>query len=100
MRPLPPGETREQAYKGWRGNFYTLWVAEVSAIIGFQAVQPFLPYYVQEFAIDYLAEALVWAGRMGTTAGPSRCRVECIKCCKQTGLCALKPSRYCCLSSL
>jgi len=56
-------------YAGWRRNFYTLWVAEVAAIIGFQAVQPFLPYYIQEFDVGDLAQALVWSGRMGTAAG-------------------------------
>ncbi|MDA0336598.1 MAG: MFS transporter [bacterium] len=56
-------------YPGWRRNFYTLWVAEVAAIIGFQAVQPFLPYYIQEFDVGDLGQALVWAGRMGTAAG-------------------------------
>ncbi len=56
-------------YAGWRRNFYTLWVAEVAAIIGFQAVQPFLPYYIQEFNVGDLGQALVWSGRMGTAAG-------------------------------
>lgn len=56
-------------FAGWRRNFYTLWVAEVVAIIGFHAVQPFLPYYIQEFDMASRAEALVWAGRMGTAAG-------------------------------
>jgi MFS family permease len=59
----------ESEYPGWRRNFYTLWVAELSAIIGFHAVQPFLPYYIQEFDVGDLAEALGWSGRMGTAAG-------------------------------
>lgn len=59
----------DAAYPDWRRNFYTLWMAEVIAIIGFQAVQPFLPYYVQEFEIADLGEALLWSGRMGTAAG-------------------------------
>ena len=37
--------------------------------MGFQAVQPFLPYYIQEFNVADLAEALVWAGYMGTAGG-------------------------------
>ena len=48
-----------KVYEGWRRNFYTLWVAEVMAIIGFQAVQPFLPYYIQEFDVADLDEALL-----------------------------------------
>ncbi|HJP28979.1 MAG TPA: MFS transporter [Candidatus Latescibacteria bacterium] len=59
----------QSEYPDWRKNFYTLWIAEVSAIIGFHAVQPFLPYYIQEFDVADLSEALVWAGRMGTAAG-------------------------------
>jgi len=53
----------------WRRNFYTLWIAQLAAIVGFQAVQPFLAYYVQQFAVHDLDEALIWAGRMGTAAG-------------------------------
>ena len=59
----------DRGYEGWRRNFHTLWAAELTAIIGFQAMQPFLPYYIQEFEVDSLSEALVWAGRMGTSAG-------------------------------
>ncbi len=59
----------DRGYEGWRRNFYTLWAAELTAIIGFQAMQPFLPYYIQEFEVGDLSEALVWAGRMGTSAG-------------------------------
>ncbi len=53
----------------WKRNFYTLWVAEIFAIIGFQAVQPFLAYYVQELDVETLDEALIWAGYMGSAAG-------------------------------
>ncbi len=53
----------------WKRNFYTLWVAELFALIGFQAVQPFLPYYIQEFDVKDLSEALIWSGYMGTFGG-------------------------------
>jgi DHA1 family multidrug resistance protein-like MFS transporter len=53
----------------WKRNFYTLWIAEIVAIVGFQSIQPFLPYYVQQFEVKDLADALVWAGRMSTAAG-------------------------------
>ena len=53
----------------WKRNFYLLWSAEIIAIVGFQVIQPFLPYYIQEFDVDNLDEALIWAGRMGTAAG-------------------------------
>lgn len=53
----------------WKRNFYILWLAQLIAIIGFQAIQPFLPYYIQEFDVADLDEALIWAGRIGTAAG-------------------------------
>ncbi len=53
----------------WKRNFYTLWFAELFAIIGFHSVQPFLAYYVQEFDVESLDEALLWSGYMGSAAG-------------------------------
>lgn len=53
----------------WKRNFYTLWIAEVIAIIGFHSIQPFLPYYIQEFEVGGLDQTLIWAGHMGTAAG-------------------------------
>lgn len=53
----------------WKRNFYTLWIAEVIAIVGFQSIQPFLPYYIQQFDVESLDETLIWAGHMGTAAG-------------------------------
>ena len=53
----------------WKRNFYTLWIAEVIAIVGFQAIQPFLTYYIQQFKVDDVDQTLIWAGHMGTAAG-------------------------------
>ena len=53
----------------WKRNFYTLWCAELFAIIGFHSVQPFLAYYIQEFDVENLEEALLWSGYMGSVAG-------------------------------
>jgi DHA1 family multidrug resistance protein-like MFS transporter len=55
----------------WKRNFFILWTAELVAIIGFQAIQPFLPYYIQQLDVDSLEEALIWAGYMGTAGGLS-----------------------------
>ncbi|NKB68621.1 MAG: MFS transporter [Candidatus Latescibacteria bacterium] len=55
--------------RSWKRNFYILWVAELVAIIGFQAIQPFLPYYIQQLDVESLDEALLWAGYMGTAGG-------------------------------
>ena len=53
----------------WKRNFYILWIAQAAALLGFQSVQPFLPYYVQELGVKDLSEAAVWAGYMGTASG-------------------------------
>ena len=53
----------------WRRNFYTLWVTEICVIVGLQAVQPFLPFYIQYLGVQELSQALIWSGRMGTAAG-------------------------------
>lgn len=53
----------------WKRNFYILWIAEVIAIVGFQSIQPFLPYYIQQFEVEDLDQTLIWAGHMGTAAG-------------------------------
>ncbi|MEW6751702.1 MAG: MFS transporter [Candidatus Latescibacterota bacterium] len=53
----------------WKRNFYVLWTTQLVAIAGFQAIQPFLPYYIQEFDVADLDEALIWSGHMGTASG-------------------------------
>ena len=53
----------------WKRHFYFLLIAELVAIVGFQAIQPFLPYYIQELDVESLEEALIWAGYMGTAGG-------------------------------
>ncbi len=53
----------------WKRNFYVLWVAQIFAIVGFQSVQPFLPYYIQELNVEGLAQASIWAGYLGTMHG-------------------------------
>ncbi len=53
----------------WKQNFYLLIVVETVALVGFQAVQPFLPYYIQQFGITELSEALIWSGYMETAGG-------------------------------
>ena len=53
----------------WKQNFHLLLVVEIVALVGFQAVHPFLPYYIQQFGITELSEALIWAGYMETAGG-------------------------------
>ncbi|MBI4530166.1 MAG: MFS transporter [Candidatus Latescibacteria bacterium] len=53
----------------WKRNFYVLWITEVIAILGFQCIQPFLPFYIQKFLGGDLGHAAVWAGWLGTAGG-------------------------------
>ena len=53
----------------WKRNFYTLWIAETVAIIGFQFIQPFLPFYIQQFLGNDLGKVAIWAGLIGTAGG-------------------------------
>jgi DHA1 family multidrug resistance protein-like MFS transporter len=53
----------------WKRNLYILWVTEAIAILGFQFIQPFLPFYIQRFIVGDLGQAAVWAGWLGTTGG-------------------------------
>lgn len=55
--------------ESWKKNFYLLLVVEIVALLGFQAVHPFLPYYIQQFGISELSDALIWAGYMETAGG-------------------------------
>jgi DHA1 family multidrug resistance protein-like MFS transporter len=50
----------------WKRNFYLLLAVEILALAGFQAVHPFVPYYIQTFGVRDLSEALIWSGYMET----------------------------------
>jgi len=46
----------------WKRNLYTIWVAELTAIVGFTVILPFLPYYVQELGVTDLKAVEFWSG--------------------------------------
>ncbi|MBC7261327.1 MAG: MFS transporter, partial [Chloroflexi bacterium] len=50
----------------WRRNLYVVWLAEVLAIMGFDAAMPFLPYYVQELGITGTGQVELWTGLLYT----------------------------------
>ena len=46
----------------WKRTFYTAFVAQACAMIGFSFVLPFLPFYIQELGVSGPKEAARWAG--------------------------------------
>lgn len=58
----------EAARQGWRRSLTMLWLAQCINIMGFSAVLPFLPLYVQELGVAELHEVEFWAGLVGAAA--------------------------------
>nr|MBC7245000.1 MFS transporter [Chloroflexota bacterium] len=52
----------ESSQLNWRRNLYVVWLAEVLALMGFDAALPFLPYYVQELGITGPGQVELWTG--------------------------------------
>jgi len=52
----------------WRVTLPVMWVAQVSSIMGFSFVMPFIPFFVRELGVSEKAVPL-WAGLTGTGAG-------------------------------
>lgn len=46
----------------WKRTLYTIWLTEFIAIIGFNFVVPFLPYYIQELGVTDPQEIVLWSG--------------------------------------
>jgi DHA1 family multidrug resistance protein-like MFS transporter len=46
----------------WQRNLAVIWIAELIAIAGFSAYNPFMPYYVQELGVQRLEEVEFWSG--------------------------------------
>jgi DHA1 family multidrug resistance protein-like MFS transporter len=47
---------------GWQRNLYVIWVAELVALVGFNVIMPFLPYYVQDLGIKDEKQVELWSG--------------------------------------
>jgi DHA1 family multidrug resistance protein-like MFS transporter len=46
----------------WRRTLYTVWFTEFIAIVGFNFVIPFIPYYIQELGVTDRRQVALWAG--------------------------------------
>ena len=52
--------------KHWQRNLYVIATAQFVTILGFSAIWPFLPYYVQEMGVTDVDQVALWAGLMGS----------------------------------
>jgi DHA1 family multidrug resistance protein-like MFS transporter len=59
VRQLAPGR---QAAEPWQRSLYTIVIAETLAMLGFQIVLPFLPFYIQDLGITDLTQVAFWVG--------------------------------------
>jgi MFS transporter, DHA1 family, multidrug resistance protein len=48
--------------RDWQKNLYTIWVAELIAIMGWGVIQPFLPYFIQDLGVTDLAQVEFYSG--------------------------------------
>ena len=46
----------------WQRTLYTIWLTEFIAVLGFNCVLPFIPYYIQELGVSDQREIALWAG--------------------------------------
>jgi len=53
----------------WRVTLYTMWVAQLLAMIGFAFVMPFIPFYIRELGVTDPRLVPIWAGLLVTGSG-------------------------------
>lgn len=53
----------------WRVTLYTMWVAQLFAIMGFSFVMPFIPFYIRELGVRDPKLIPIWAGMIVTGSG-------------------------------
>jgi DHA1 family multidrug resistance protein-like MFS transporter len=46
----------------WRRTLYTIWLTEFIAVLGFNFVLPFIPYYIEELGVTGQQQVALWAG--------------------------------------
>jgi len=46
----------------WQRTLYTIWLTEFIAVLGFNFVLPFIPYYIQELGVTGQQQVALWAG--------------------------------------
>jgi len=55
----------------WQKNLYSIWIAELFAVIAFQCFYPFVPYYIRELGISKANEVAFWSGIIVASSGLS-----------------------------
>jgi DHA1 family multidrug resistance protein-like MFS transporter len=55
----------------WRRTLYTIWFTEFIALVGFNFVAPFIPYYIQELGVTDSKQVALWSGL--SISGQSLC---------------------------
>lgn len=67
-RELRDAVPERDGHPRWRLTLYTMWVAQLLAMIGFAFVMPFIPFYIRELGV---ADSLVpiWAGLLVSGSG-------------------------------
>ena len=69
-RPADPGaHVGQDGIPGWRVTLYTMWVAQLFAMVGFSFVMPFIPFYIRDLGVTDLRSVAIWAGLIGTGSG-------------------------------
>jgi len=53
----------------WRVTLYTMWVAQLCAMIGFAFVMPFIPFYLRELGLRSDRELRIWSGMLSSGTG-------------------------------
>lgn len=48
--------------KRWKRNLYVISAAEFLTVVGFSAIYPFMPYFIQELGVVDMEEVAVWVG--------------------------------------
>ena len=46
----------------WQRTLYTIWLTEFIAVLGFNFVLPFIPYYIEELGVTGQRQVALWAG--------------------------------------
>lgn len=55
--------------RAWTRNLYTIFIAELIVMMGFNFVFPFLPLYIQQVGSLSVEDAAFWSGVAGSAAG-------------------------------
>ncbi|MGD0113559.1 MAG: MFS transporter [Armatimonadota bacterium] len=60
---------REAENPGWRATLYTIWVAQIFAMVGFAFVMPFIPFFIPQLGVTNPRLVPIWSGLIVTGSG-------------------------------